>query len=173
MNGFSVNTSFLSKNNKQNIKRMKKYIVPATAVLGILAVVLCFLAIVPLKTVKELEICTATDTDSNKVVTYYNKDGKVNTEENYYMGEKNSTNKYYYDNDGNIEKVENYFFDQLSSITNYIYSDGLLIEKNITGTDNIVHSKTLYTYTDGLLKLSVDHDSDGNPINEVKYEKVV
>lgn len=172
MNGFSVNTDILNsvkKKSRKTVKKYKRFMVPAVAVALTVVVVLLFLALVPLRTVKELESCIATDTQGNKTITYYNKDGKEETSESYYRDELNTVNKYFYNKDGSIAKMESYYVDQLVSTENYVYDKGLLTEKSIVGTDGTVYGKTMYTYVEGLLELSVDCNEEGEPTTEIKY----
>ncbi|MBE6729361.1 MAG: hypothetical protein E7568_03910 [Ruminococcaceae bacterium] len=174
MNGFNVNTEIDIPKVKRKIKPIKRllrnpFIKLGTVFLCAIIVVLLFLLIVPLKTVRFLDSRTAIDTEGNREIVYYDKNGRIEKTENYHMNELNNLNKYFYNKDGNLERIENYYFDSLTQTENYIYTKGLLTEKNAKDIKGNIISKSLNIYTEGILELTTEYDYEGKPYSEIRY----
>ena len=171
LGGFHVNTNVRIKSNKPLWKKLLRhpYIKIGIALVLVAVIVILFLAIVPLKTLRYKESCTAVSTNGTKTVTYYDKNGRIDLEEGFYGEDVVRKADYQYDKKGRLIKVEHFSFNKLSETEKYVYSGSLLSEKHILDESSVLMSKTVYTYVDGVLELHTEYDKEGNAVSEQKY----
>jgi hypothetical protein len=187
MNGFQINTNVKIKKGKMAYirkllrkKEIRMGVMGVGAIAIITALVLMFLAFVPVIRITKTQLVSCEKTFNIKgtleyEVDYYDEEGKLSETVRNDGDSENIRIKYKYDDNDNLVKEENYYSGMHYDYVEYIYKDGLLREKKQVLIDSTLVSRVTYQYDTAnkdLIKIETEYDTETGEIPATIIEYV-
>jgi len=179
MNGFQINTNVKVKKGKMTYirklfrkKETRMGVIGVGAIAIIAALVLMFLAFVPIIRVTKTQLVSCEKTYNiggmlEYEVDYYDEEGKLEETVRNDSESEILRIKYKYDDNDNLIKEENYYSGMYYDYVEYIYEDGLLKEKKQVLIDSTPISRVTYQYDTAnkdLIKVETEYDDETGKI---------